>query len=118
MKPYSWHDICRQDSSDDEYFLAGDVEAALKAGGCEICGGRLMYMTQPPKCAACVLAAKQNETIAKLQAVVDALPQCDLCVRPATHLHHETGAVFCDTCSGPPDAKECLTPTRCGRCGR
>jgi hypothetical protein len=68
MKRFSWHDICCQDSSDDEYFMADDAEREL----------------------------------AKLRAVVEALPRChegcngEVCMSIATRWGIDVDGYICD----------------------
>lgn len=55
-----------------------------------------------------VRAEDAEAEIARLRAVVEALPRCEACkVRSATHIAEACAAyMFCDHCSGPPDATE------------
>jgi hypothetical protein len=57
-------------------------------------------------CGSFVLADDAERELANLRAVVSALPVCDICrVRPAkTQTVDADRYVFCDHCSGPPDA--------------
>lgn len=86
VRRYSWHDICRQNSSDDEYIHERDFEpllaelVALRKEGCPVCGCRMFNMTNPPKCTACYRvemaqreAASARETLARVREAAGAV---------------------------------------------
>jgi hypothetical protein len=79
------------ESPDGEWVRADDAEQAIGTA-LEFNVAQLQYVTE-------ALYARERE-LAKLRAVVDALPRCDVCGKPATHGGYEPNDYDCDEHAG------------------